>query len=71
MGNNLSIDAVNTAGITFVSGNKSGTAFSGGLQTIIAAGNPDVYFRTKPQGIGMQHQPGKLRLIVLHGLMLH
>ena len=49
-GNNISIDAINTAGLTFSSGNKSGTAFNGGLQTIIAAGNPDVYFRTKTSG---------------------
>ncbi len=46
----ISIDAVNTAGLTFSSGNKSGTAFGGGLQTIIPAGNPDVYFRTKASG---------------------
>jgi hypothetical protein len=46
----ISIDAVNTAGLTFSSGNKSGTAFGGALQTIIAAGNPDVHFRTKVSG---------------------
>lgn len=46
----ISIDAVNTAGLTFSSGNKSGTAFGGGLQTIIPAGNPDVHFRTKASG---------------------
>ena len=47
VGNNLSIDAITTAGITFVSGNKTGTALGGGLQTIVAAGNPDVYFIKK------------------------
>lgn len=46
----ISIDAINTAGLTFSSGNKSGTAFGGGLQTIVEAGNPDVYFRTKTSG---------------------
>ena len=50
IGNSLSIDALNTAGLTFSSGNKSGTAFAGGLQTFIEAANPDVYFRTKATG---------------------
>lgn len=46
----ISVDAVTTAGLTFSSGNKSGTAFGGGLQTIVQAGNPNVYFRTKNSG---------------------
>ncbi|QQS35301.1 MAG: T9SS type A sorting domain-containing protein [Ignavibacteriales bacterium] len=50
VGNNISVDAIITDDLTFSSGNKSGTAFNGGLQTIIAAGNPDVYFRTKTNG---------------------
>ena len=40
--NNISVDAITTADISFVSGNKSGTAFAGGLQTIIAATPNDV-----------------------------
>lgn len=35
--NNLSVNAITTADISFVSGNKSGSAFAGGLQTITAA----------------------------------
>ncbi|MBL7701339.1 MAG: T9SS type A sorting domain-containing protein [Ferruginibacter sp.] len=41
-GNNISVNAITTADISFVSGNKTGTAFAGGLQTIIAATPNDV-----------------------------
>lgn len=37
IGNTLSVNAITTADISFVSGNKSGTAFAGDAQTIIAA----------------------------------
>jgi hypothetical protein len=37
VGNNISVNAITTGDISFVSGNKSGTAFAGDLQTIIAA----------------------------------
>lgn len=37
VGDNLSVNAITTADISFVSGNKSGSAFAGGLQTITAA----------------------------------
>jgi len=40
--NDISVDAITTADISFVSGNKSGSAFAGGLQTIIAAAPNDV-----------------------------
>ena len=49
-GRTLSIDAVTTAGLTFSSGNKSGTGFAGGIQTIIQPVNVDYYFRTKASG---------------------
>ncbi|MBK6635435.1 MAG: hypothetical protein IPG38_15005, partial [Chitinophagaceae bacterium] len=42
LANDISVDAITTADISFVSGNKSGTAFAGGLQTIIAAIPVDV-----------------------------
>jgi len=37
LANDISVDAITTADISFVSGNESGTAFAGGLQTIIVA----------------------------------
>jgi hypothetical protein len=37
LANNISVNAITTADISFVSGNKTGTAFAGGLQTISAA----------------------------------
>ena len=46
IGGTISVDAVTTADITFSSGNKSGTAFNGGLQTISAS----AYFRTIATG---------------------
>jgi len=42
VGNNISVNAITTSDITFTSGNKTGTAFAGGLQTIIAATPNDV-----------------------------
>lgn len=42
VGNNISVNAITTADITFSSGNKTGTASAGGLQTIIAATPNDV-----------------------------
>lgn len=42
IGNNISVNAITTADITFTSGNKTGSAFAGGLQTIIAATPNDV-----------------------------
>lgn len=39
-GNTLSFDAITTADLVFVSGNKTGTAFNGGTHTIITA-TPD------------------------------
>lgn len=35
--NDISVDAITTADISFVDGNKTGTAFAGGLQTIVVA----------------------------------
>lgn len=40
--NNISVNVITTADITFSSGNKTGTAFAGDLQTIIAATPNDV-----------------------------
>ncbi len=37
LGNTITVNPLTTADISFVSGNKSGTAFAGGLQTITAA----------------------------------
>lgn len=42
VGNTISVNAVTTADISFVSGNKSGTAFAGGVQTFTAATPVDV-----------------------------
>lgn len=42
--NNISVNAITTADISFVSANKSGTAFAGGLQTIVAAVPGDARF---------------------------
>ncbi len=42
IGNTVSVNAITTADISFSSGNKTGTAFAGGLQTIIAATPNDV-----------------------------
>jgi hypothetical protein len=36
LGNTVSVNAITTADLSFVSGNKTGTAFAGGLQTISA-----------------------------------
>lgn len=41
-GNTVSVSAITTADISFVSGNKSGTAFAGDVQTITAATPNDV-----------------------------
>ncbi len=42
VGNTISVNAITTADISFVSGNKSGTAFAGGTQTFTAATVNDV-----------------------------
>ncbi|MBX2933817.1 MAG: T9SS type A sorting domain-containing protein [Ferruginibacter sp.] len=42
--NNISVNAITTADISFVSANKSGTAFAGDLQTIVAAVPGDARF---------------------------
>lgn len=42
LGSTISVDAITTADITFSSGNKTGTAFAGDVQTIIAASPNDV-----------------------------
>lgn len=42
--NNISVNAITTADISFVSANKTGTAFAGGLQTIVAAVPGDARF---------------------------
>jgi len=42
--NNISVNAITTTDISFVSANKTGTAFAGGLQTIVAAVPGDARF---------------------------
>lgn len=52
VGNTINVDAITTANLTLAdaSGAKSGTAFAGGVQTIILQSNTTDYYRSKASG---------------------
>lgn len=49
-GRTLAVNAITTNDLTFTAGNKTGTAFAGGVQTIIGGTLPTEHFRTNGNG---------------------